>query len=125
MDELLGTTNHIHFFVALVFAYIGALVSLLIHATSRDKDSARTPYKFDLGFLLSDNAKRVYLNAILLLLFVRFYPDITGGGEITFYIAVTTGVGVDKLLEFFRNKCVIDTPKQTGNTVNNNLNTTT
>lgn len=117
LSELLGTTHYGHFFVALLFAYAGALVSLLIHATNRDKESARSPYKFDLNFLLSDNAKRVYLSAIALLLFVRFYPDITQGSEVSAYVALTTGIGVDKVLEFFRNKCVIDTPKQTGNTI--------
>lgn len=120
LKELLGTTDYVHFSVALIFAFIGAFVSMLIHASNRKKNSLTSPDKFSLSFLILDNKYRTMVNFILLILSVRFYPeakslfpdafsDFMGKSDrIPYAAALSFGLVFDKILEFLRNKNIID-----------------
>ena len=105
---LIGENTTIEqFVVSLVFALIGVIISLLIHASNRDKDSVRTPYKWSWLFLFSDNAKRLLLNLILIIIALRFYPELFGK-EITQWSSLLLGVSFDKIAELLRNKNILD-----------------
>jgi hypothetical protein len=107
LDNVLGTQDAGHFAAAFFFAIIGVAISLLIHSTNRDKDSQRTPIKFNVWFLIRDNSTRIILNILLILATLRFYVEIKGE-DLSMLGALTVGLGWDKLSELLRNYCVID-----------------
>jgi hypothetical protein len=107
LNNVLGTTDLGHFTAAFFFAITGVGISLLIHSTNRDKDSGRTPFKFNPWFLIRDNSTRIILNMLLILVTLRFFPEVTGK-ELSMMGALTTGLSFDKLGELLRNYCVID-----------------
>lgn len=105
--HLLGTTDIAKFVACVLFALVGVVISLLVHATNRDKNSMKTPYHFSFTFLIADNWQRILLNLLLILVTIRFCKEITGM-ELNMFVSLIIGVGFDKLAEFLRNKCVID-----------------
>jgi hypothetical protein len=107
-QHLLGTNDIPKFIACVFFAMIGTVISLLVHATNRDKNSMKTPYKFSFVFLIADNWQRILLNLLLILVTIRFCKEITGM-ELSMFVSLLIGVGYDKLGEFLRNKCFIDT----------------
>lgn len=107
LQNFLGTTDVAYFTSALVFALLGALISLLIQTSNRDKNSMRTPYKFSWGFMIADNWQRVLLNILLILITVRFCQELTGK-KLSLFVALTIGITYDKILELLRNFCVLD-----------------
>lgn len=107
INHLLGDIE-LHYFLALLtFAMIGVIISLLIHATNRNAESLRSPYRFNFFFLLRDNWQRIVLNFILIVVTIRFSPDIFGY-QVTPFTALLIGVSYDKLGEWLRNKNVLD-----------------
>jgi hypothetical protein len=106
VTEILGQSTPLHFFVLFVWAMVGVIISLLIHATNRDVASTRTPVKFNFLFLLKDNAGRVVLNLLLIIVTLRFCKEITGF-DINQFVAFCIGICYDKLAELLRNANII------------------
>ncbi len=111
LQHLLGTMDVPYFFALVFFAMTGAVISLLIHASNRNKESMNTPYRFNFWFLIRDNWQRVILNLILIVVTIRFCTEITGY-KITEFVALLIGVFYDKLGEFLRNKNILDKKQQ-------------
>jgi len=100
------------FFSALFFALIGVIISLLMHAVGRDLTSTTTPVKFSFKFLLKDNWKRILLSLLLIVVTIRFLPDLTGLKFNMFY-ALCIGLAWDKLSEYIKTKSnILDVPRQ-------------
>lgn len=107
-QHLLGTSDTAKFIACVLFALIGTVISLLVHATNRNKNSAKTPYKFSFVFLIADNWQRIVLNLLLILVTIRFCKEVTGL-ELNMFVSLLIGISYDKIGEYLRNKCVIDT----------------
>lgn len=102
--HVLGTSDVPKLMALIFFAYLGALISLLIHATSR---AEKNTVAFNFIYLVKDNAARIILNVILIAVSIRFFNDITGR-EVNMWGALAMGVTYDKLLELFRNLNLLD-----------------
>lgn len=61
--------------------------------------------------MLKDNWQRITLNAILMVVTIRFCKEITGM-DLNMFVALLLGVSYDKLGELLRNKKVLDQPKK-------------
>jgi hypothetical protein len=104
---LLGDLEPQNFIAMLFFALIGVAISILVHSTNRDPGSKRSPYRFTLSFILRDNGQRILLNALLIVVVIRFSKEILGF-EIKPFIALLIGISFDKLSELLRNSNLID-----------------
>jgi hypothetical protein len=104
---LLGDISGAAWVASLVFALTGVAISLLYSIDKRDKLSIRTPRKFSLLFLLSDNSHRIALNILLILVFLRFTPELIGK-ELTMWLALLVGLAFDRLASILREKKLID-----------------
>lgn len=104
---LLGDISSAAWVASLVFALTGVAISLLYSIDNRDKFSARSPVKFSFWFFLSDNSHRITLNILLILVFLRFTPELIGK-ELTMWLALLVGLGFDRLASILREKKLID-----------------
>jgi hypothetical protein len=107
---LLGGMTPALFLAALLIAFFGALISVLLSTSNRDKDSMRSPTKFSMSFMLSDNKQRFFLNLLLILAAIRF-GDTLVGLKVTaenLQAAFFIGLSLDKISEAARNKGFID-----------------
>lgn len=104
---LLGSISPAAWIAALIFAITGVAISLLYDSTNRDKNNPRTPDAFNLWFLIRDNVQRILLNALLILMFLRFMPDLIGS-PFTMKASLFVGLGFDRLGLFLRQKNIID-----------------
>lgn len=107
-EHILGTGDITKFIACVFFALVGTVISLLVHASNRNKNSTKTPYKFSFVFLIADNWQRIMLNLLLILVTIRFCKEITGL-ELNMFVSLLIGISYDKIGEYLRNKCVIDT----------------
>jgi hypothetical protein len=103
LTYLLGEGSGGQFLAAIVYGFVGAFLSLLLGTTKRDPLSDRSPEAFSWAFLWSDNSKRVYRSVLFILLTIRFSRELLGS-EITMYLALLIGLGVDQLAERWKNK---------------------
>lgn len=101
MNNFLGTTDGWLFVTLFFYALAGMSVMLLYTAANRNPGTPTTPYKFNLGFLLLDNWKRIVLNLLLIFITVRFYPDIFGK-PITPFLALIAGLAYDKIFQLIK-----------------------
>jgi hypothetical protein len=108
LEHIFGTTDISKFIACVIFSLVGVTISLLVHSTSRDKNSINTPVKFSFSFLIRDNWRRIVLNLLLVLVTIRFCKEVTGM-ELNMFVSLMIGLTYDKLGELLRNKGVIDT----------------
>jgi hypothetical protein len=67
-------------FLAMIgFAAIGVVMALLIHSTTRDQNSTKTPVKFSFKFLIKDNWKTIALTVFTVLITLRFAGSVFPG----------------------------------------------
>ncbi len=85
------------------FALIGISLSLLWQTSKRDALSPHTPAKFNVWFMLADNAKRLTATILTVYIALRFTPEIFNV-TLTNFWALTIGLGLDKIAEFIKNK---------------------
>ncbi len=104
---LLGSISPAAWIAALLFSIVGVWISLLLDSNTRDKDSLRSPYSFNARFLIMDNIQRIILNALLILIFLRFTPELLGV-KMTMITAFFVGLGFDRLGLMLRNKNILD-----------------
>jgi hypothetical protein len=100
--HLMGPGSIAQFFAAIIFALVGAAFTLLAGTVNRDPASPRSPVKFSIGFLLSDNSRRIAASIIAVLLALRFSREIFGS-ELTMYFAVGIGMTCDIIVIVFKN----------------------
>lgn len=100
---LLGNQTLGHFFALLFFALFAATLSLLLQATNRDVRSEATPHHFDWQFLVADNWKRCVTTLMLIYVFLRFLPELTGI-ELNEFYALIVGFTNDKLAQYLKDK---------------------
>lgn len=93
-DILNGGKPEWYYTISLIFSLIGVLISLYAASRTRDKTVTTTPQKFDLKFLLWDNAKRVFVTLIVMYVIFRFIPFAKGTGITDNELKIMIGVGV-------------------------------
>ena len=76
ITHLLGSIDLYSYAAGFIFAAIGALLSLLLHARTRDKDSPNTPEQFSWKFLLHDNLQRLFTGFLITFVAFRFAPEL-------------------------------------------------
>lgn len=96
--NLLGDYNLAFYISSFIFVGLGLLVSLRISAMSRNPLSPSTPYTFQWGFLIRDNALRIIGSFAFVFAIVRFGSDLTGQVP-THLGSFLLGLGFDKALE--------------------------
>jgi len=100
---LIGTSNYSEFTVGLFFLFLGIIISVLLHANTRNIQSGRTPVHFSYRFLLSDNAKRILLSVLLSLVIYRFAGNVINFKD-NMYAAFLIGYSFDKIVQLFKDK---------------------
>ena len=102
IKEILGTDLST-FVVQFFFAFVGVAISLLMHANMRDQGAPSTPQAFSWSFLIYDNWKRIVLSVLLIYVFLRFFTELTGM-QISFFWCMMTGLGLDKISQYLKDK---------------------
>jgi hypothetical protein len=109
--SLFGAMGATHFIILFIFAMIGVAIKLTMHGASRDVNSTSTPLEFKLKFFILDNWKRIINSLLLILVFLRFIPElaptavmdaISGGNDLL--IAIGVGFGFDYLMQILKDK---------------------
>lgn len=108
---LLGPTDPALFSACVFFAAIGVVLMLLIGTTMRNKDSEQSPLGFSWKYLRSDNAKRIYANVIVVLLALRFTPELFGF-DLSVWKALCIGMSSDGIMLIIKQKTSILDPKK-------------
>jgi hypothetical protein len=124
---VLGDVSIWYYFAAEFFALLALILSLYLHSLKRDPQSATTPVKYSVLFLVWDNLKRILAGQIVLFLLFRFVTELLGR-ELSMWMAVGIGfflsLGIDKAIQFLKDKAglftmnrekMIDTISTTGN----------
>lgn len=106
IERLLGTSNVLAVAFYLFWACVGIAISLFIHSTNRDPNSYTSPRKFSWSYLIRDNWKRVALDALLVIVALRFSYDLLGF-QMSDFRALMIGVSFDKLGEYLQNKKIL------------------
>lgn len=106
LQHILGTTDISFFIACVIYAIVGAALSLLAHSLSRDKTDITNPPKFNLLFLLWDNKKRILFNFLLILITIRFSKQITGM-QTNEFVSLLIGFGYDRLGKFLQAKSIL------------------
>jgi hypothetical protein len=109
---LLGDQTLSHFAALLFFALFGTAVSLLIQATTRDVSSPATPVYFSWPFFFSDNWKRITLGFMLILIALRFTPQLFGM-PINEWWALAIGFSLDKVAQALKDRTNVLGQKKT------------
>ena len=76
-NHLFGSHGAAFNFAASIFVILGAMITILIDAYTRNKNSERSPVSWDWSFYLKDNFVRYILCLIIAFVVVRFWSDIT------------------------------------------------
>ena len=87
LDHILGPGDPSYFIAAVFYAAIGIIVSLLFSSTKRDQSKPETPNTFSWYYLLWDNAKRIVLSVLLVLITLRFSREFIGA-DLTMFTAL-------------------------------------
>lgn len=101
INILLGNQTPTDFAGYLFFALLGAALSLLIQANNRDPLSKSTPVAFDWKFFFTDNVKRIVTGLLLIYVFLRFLPELTGL-QLSYFFALAIGIVNDKLAQYLK-----------------------
>lgn len=101
INNLLGPLSIADYAAGMIFAVLGAIISLRLQANTRDKLSEETPFKFSWGFLLQDNLQRLVTGFVITFVVFRFAPEILQT-DFSMFIALMVGFAFDKLLELIK-----------------------
>lgn len=103
LDHILGPGDPSYFIAAVFYAAVGIVVSLLFSSTKRDQSKPETPNTFSWYYLLWDNAKRIVLSVLLVLITLRFSREFIGA-DLTMFTALLVGLGWDRLSSYIKDK---------------------
>lgn len=95
--ELLGSYRASFYITYFIFVMIGIIISLRLHATSRDKDSKATPFKFSWKFLFQDNLIRMISSICFVFVAIRLGSDLWQVVP-TYSSAIAMGLGFDQAI---------------------------
>lgn len=95
--ELLGNYKLSFYIANFIFVLLGVLISVRLHAFSRDKSSKNTPYKFSWKFLVQDNLIRIITSMATVFVVIRLGSDLLGLTP-TYPLAVIMGLSFDQIL---------------------------
>jgi len=109
-NYIFGTGPTEFLIAALVWAYVGAFVMMLINTTKRDPASPTSPFCFKWSYFFSDNSKRILANVILIFIAVRFSSEFLGA-KLTMYVALIIGLGFDRLVQLAKDKGLLGPDK--------------
>jgi len=111
-QELLGKNNDPGVMLAaFVFALIGHAIVLLGGTMLRVPKSPDSPEKFSLSYLFCDNAKRILYVLLLIVVGIRFLPDLTGM-QVTGWGGFLVGSGLDLVALVIKQKTALLDPKK-------------
>lgn len=102
LQKFMGSVDLQTFITSFSYALIGVILSLLLQTTTRDVRSENTPFVFSWKFLFKDNIKRIVAGILVIFVTIRFYPDLFGK-QITDFLALGIGLGIDKAAEIIKN----------------------
>lgn len=109
-QEILGKNDPGVLLAAFVFALIGHAIVLLGGTFLRVPASTNSPQKFSLSYLLYDNAKRISYVILLIIVGLRFLPDLTGM-QVTGWGGFLVGSGLDTVALVIKQKTSLLDPK--------------
>lgn len=104
---LLGSEDILKVVIYFIFAFIGATLTLLMEVRDRnkakDQKDSVVPIKskFDFIFMIQDNFRRMLTTFLLIFVFLRFLPELTGI-ELTHFTSFMIGLGSDKLSKLLK-----------------------
>lgn len=98
------------FWVAFSWALVGAVLSLLLNVATRNPSTPNSPLKFSWVHLVADNFLRLVTTIILIVVFLRFLPDLTGI-QLSPFAAFGVGFAWDKLAALLKNKGLLGRAK--------------
>lgn len=109
-QEILGKNDPGILLAAFIFALIGHALVLLGGTMLRDPKSLESPQKWSLSYLIYDNAKRIMYVLLLIVVGLRFLPDLTGM-QVTGWGGFLVGSGLDILALVIKQKTHLLDPK--------------
>ena len=77
IELIFGDKSGGYYLACFAFSTIGILIMLRIGASKRDRDSTRTPEKFNFWFMVWDNATKALATYALLFVAYRFIPEMS------------------------------------------------
>lgn len=102
LKEVLGNQSLAGFSGNLILAVIGIFLKLMMHANTRNAASPNTPTDFSVGFLLKDNALRLFssfaFSLFVVFVAIRFTSELLHV-ELNPFIAVMIGFCSDLIAE--------------------------
>lgn len=111
LQELLGKNNDPGIMMAaFVFALIGHAIVLLGGTMLRVPKSLDSPQKFSISYLFYDNAKRILYVLLLIIVGIRFLPDLTGM-QVTGWGGFLVGSGLDVIALVIKQRTSLLDPK--------------
>jgi uncharacterized membrane-anchored protein len=113
-QQLLGNIDPQLYIASLIAALVGVLFVLLLGSTLRSVDSPHSPRDFSWSYLLSDNAKRIYLNILVVIVTLRFMPEIMES-ELSVWKGFIVGTASDGLALLIKQKTNILNLKKENN----------
>lgn len=110
-QEILGKNDPGVMAAAFIFALVGHAIVLLAGSQLRDPKSIDSPHKWSLSYLLCDNAKRIGYVLLLIVVGLRFLPDLTGL-QVTGWGGFLVGSGLDVIALVIKQKTSLLDPKK-------------
>jgi len=108
---VLGGIEPAFFLANLFFAAMGVLLVLLAGTRLRDPASTDSPIGFSWKYLMSDNAKRIYVNILSIVLTLRFMTELTGW-QLGMFKSFCIGMAWDGIFLFIKQKTTWLDPKK-------------
>lgn len=102
-EYLLGGIDPGLFGACVVAALVGAFIILLSGTGLRDPKSESSPQGFSWAYLMSDNFKRIIVNILVIIVALRFMPEILNT-DLTMWKGLCVGIGSDGLLLLIKQK---------------------
>lgn len=109
-QEILGKNDPGLLAAAFAFALLGHFLVLLGGTALRNPPSTESPHNFSLVYLLCDNAKRIGYVILLIVVSIRFLPDLTGL-QLSGWSGFLVGAGLDSIALLIKQKTKILDPK--------------
>lgn len=101
ISNILGPLSLADYAAGMIFAMLGAIISLRLQANTRDRLSENTPFKFSWRFLFLDNLQRLIFGFITTFIAFRFAPEILKT-DLSMFVAFLVGFAFDKVLELIK-----------------------
>ena len=102
-EYLLGGIDPGLFGACFIAAIVGAFIVLWSGTGLRDKTSNSSPTHFSWSYLMSDNFKRIIANLLVIVVVLRFMPEILNT-DLTMWKGLCVGVGSDGLFLLIKQK---------------------